>query len=146
MAIRLGAAVALLAVAGCGSTTSEPRVALLAPVWTDADIPRFERQTGCRVDLRVYDAGEDLRAIAKRRETDVVATPVPPGQAGDQVEAFVHVTVDGVVELTIPKRLAAAFDGPRRPAGTRGIVWLPTRRGSGDRRCISRWLLYVTPR
>lgn len=146
MAIRLLAAAALLALAGCGSNASQPHVGVLAPAWIDDDVPRFEQQTGCRVDLRVYDEGEDLPAIAKRRETDVIAAPVPRGQDGDQVEAFVRVSLDRDVEVTMPKKLAPAFHGPRRPAGSRGIVWLPTRRGSGDRRCIGRWLLYVTPR
>lgn len=143
MAARLLAAAALLTVAGCGSSTAQPHVGVLAPAWIDDDIPRFEHQTGCRVDLRTYDEGEDLAAIAKRRETDVIAAPVPRGQDGDQVEQFVHVTVDGGVELTIPRRLASAFDGPQRPAGRRGIVWL-TRDGNGDRRCIGRWVRYAT--
>lgn len=143
MAARLLAAAALLTVAGCGSSTEQPHVGVLAPAWIDDDIPRFEQQTGCRVDLRTYDEGEDLAAIARRRETDVIAAPVPRGQDGDQVEQFVHVTVDGGVELTIPKRLAPAFDGPQRPAGRRGIVWL-TRDGNGDRRCIGRWVRYAT--
>jgi len=146
MAVRLLAAAAVLALAGCGSKASEPHVAVLAPAWIDDDVSRFEQQTGCRVDLRVYDEGEDLAAIAKRRETDVVATPVPGGQDADQVEEFVHVTLDGGVELTIPKRLAGAFSGQTRPAGSRGIVWTTTHRGGGDRRCISRWVGYVTPR
>lgn len=143
MAARLLAAAALLTVAGCGSSTAQPHVGVLAPAWIDDDIPRFEHQTSCRVDLRTYDEGEDLAAIAKRRETDVIAAPVRRGQDGDQVEQFVHVTVDGGVELTIPKRLASAFDGPQRPAGRRGIVWL-TRDGNGDRRCIGRWVRYAT--
>jgi hypothetical protein len=146
MAVRLLAAAALLGLAGCGSSAEQPHVALLAPAWIDADVPRFEQQTGCRVDLRVYDEGEDLPAIAERRETDLIATPVSRDQDADQTEAFVRMTLDGGVEVTIPQRLASAFSGPRRPAGTRGIVWLPTRHGSGDRRCIGRWLLYVTPR
>jgi hypothetical protein len=146
MAARLLAAAALLALAGCGSSAAQPHVALLAPAWIDDDVPRFEQQTGCRVDLRVYDEGEDLQAIAERRQTDVVAAPVPPGQNADQTAAFVRVTLDGGVEVTIPQQLASAFHGPRRAAGTRGIVWRPTRRGNGDRRCIGRWLRYVTPR
>ena len=145
MAIRLLAAAALLVVAGCGSTTSSPHVGLLAPAWIDDDIPRFEQETGCRVDLRVYDDREDLAAIAKRRETDVIAAPVPRGHDADQVEEFVHVSVGGGVEVTIPKRLASAFDGPQRPAGRRAIIWLPTRRGNGDAHCIRRWLRYVAP-
>ncbi|HVD24712.1 MAG TPA: hypothetical protein VNB86_01840 [Gaiellaceae bacterium] len=146
MAARLLAAAALLAAVGCGSSENQPHVAILAPAWIDADIPRFEQQTGCRVDLRVYDDGEDLPAIAKRRETDVVAAPVPRGQDAEQVERFVEVTLDRGVKITIPERLASAFHGPRRPAGSRGILWLSTHRGSGDRRCIGRWILYVTPR
>ena len=145
MAVRVLAAAAVLALAGCGSKANEPHVAVLAPGWIDDDVPRFEQQTGCRVDLRVYDESEDLAAIAERRETDVVATAVPSERNADQVEEFVHVTLDGGVEITIPKQLARAFDGPRRPAGSRAIVWTTTNRGSGDRRCISRWVDYVTP-
>jgi hypothetical protein len=144
MAARLLAAVALLTVAGCGSSTKQPHVGLLAPAWIDDNVARFEQQTGCRVDLRTYDQGEDLAAIAKRRETDVIAGPVPRGRDADQVEEFVHLTLDGGVEVTIPKKLATAFAGPRRPAGTRAIIWLPTRRGNGDRRCIGSWMRYAT--
>jgi hypothetical protein len=142
MAARLLAAAALLALAGCGSTASKPVVSVLAPAWIDDDVPRFEQQSGCRVDLRVYDDGENLAAIAERRQTDVLASPVPPGREGDETETFVHVTHDGV-ELTLPARLASAFPGPHRPAGTRAIVWLATHRGKGDRRCINRWVLYA---
>jgi hypothetical protein len=144
MAIRLLAAAALFALAGCGSNASRPHVGVLAPAWIDDDVPRFEQQTGCRVDLRVYDHGEDLDAIAKRRETDVVAAPAPPGQDADQTEEFVAVTLKGGVTVTLPRRLASAFAGPRRPAGRKGILWLTTRSGSGDERCIRRWIAYAT--
>jgi hypothetical protein len=146
MAVRLLLAVALLAAAGCGSNTQEPEahVALLAPAWIDDDIPRFEQQTGCRIDLRVYDDDEDLAAIAKRRETDVVAMPIGGGHAADQSEQFVEVTLDGGAKITVPARLARPFAGPRRPAGRKGIVWRVTREGSGDARCIRRWLAYAT--
>jgi hypothetical protein len=143
MALRLLLAAAIVALAGCGSSASQPRVALLAPAWIDDDVPRFEQQTGCRVDLRVYDDGEDLAAIAKRRETDVVATPVAPGQEADQVEEFVHVTLVGGPAITSPEELAGAFRGRRRPAGRRGIVWTATREGGGDPACVGRWIRYA---
>jgi hypothetical protein len=144
MAARLLVVLALLGLAGCGSSSRQPRVGLLAPAWIDDDIPRFEQQTACRVDLRVYDEGEDLPAIAERRETDVIAAAVHRGQDADQTEPFVTVTLEGGVEVTVPRRLGSAFTGPRRAAGTRGIVWLPTRKGRGDRRCIGRWIAYAT--
>jgi hypothetical protein len=146
MAIRLLAAAALpiLALAGCGGADKSTRqLRLLAPAWIDADIPRFERVTGCLVDLRVYDEGEDLLAIAKRRDSDVIASPVPPGGAADQREPFVHITLKGGLEITVPQRLASAFAGPSRPAGRRAIVWRIRDAGeNGD--CARRWVAYAT--
>jgi hypothetical protein len=146
MAVRLCLAAALLTLglAGCGgSDESAGQVRLLAPAWIDADILRFERETGCRVDLRVYDEGEDLAAIAKRRETDVVAAPVRPGDDPDQSEDFVRVSLKGGVEVTVPERLASAFDGPRRPAGKRAIAWRIRDEGENPG-CARRWVAYAT--
>ena len=72
------------AVAGCGGD-AQREVRLLAPVGivADAQAARFERQTGCRVDLRVYDPDEDIKAIAGRRDTDVIAHPTPDGETPD---------------------------------------------------------------
>jgi hypothetical protein len=142
---RLVAAAVLMTLTGCGGSTDRPSVSLVAPVWIDEDIAAFERETGCRVELRVYDEGEDVSAIAKRRDADIVATPAPRGGDADQSEEFVRITLEGGVEVTIPKRYASAFDGPSRAAGRKGIVWRTTRRGNGDDRCISRWLRSVTP-
>jgi hypothetical protein len=146
MAVRpcLAAVLLALALAGCGGSDESGReLRLLAPAWIDADIPRFERETGCRVDLRVYDEGEDLAAIAKRRVTDVVASPVSPSDDPDQSEDFVHVTLKGGVEITVPKRLASAFDGPSRPAGKRAIAWRIREEGESPG-CARRWVAYAT--
>jgi hypothetical protein len=146
MAVRLLLAAALLSLAasGCGGSEESTReVRLLAPPWIEADVARFERVSGCRVDLRVYDEGEDLAAIAKRRDTDVIASPVPPGGDADQSEAFVHINLRGGVEVTVPQRLASAFSGRSRPAGQRAIAWRIRDDGeNGD--CARRWLRYAT--
>jgi hypothetical protein len=145
MSVRHGlAAVLLLVVAGCGGDSPPPReVRLLAPADLAGDATSFERRTGCRVDLRVYDAGEDLSAIARRRNVDVVAGPVPPGlKPHDSVE-LVRITLDRGLEVTVPKHLAAAFDKPTRPAGRRSTRWT-IRRGAGNLDCARRWVSYAT--
>jgi hypothetical protein len=65
------AATLLAAMAGCGSDERR-EVRLLAPagIVSDAESVRFEQETDCRVDLRVYDSNEDLEPIAKRRDSD----------------------------------------------------------------------------
>lgn len=144
MAARVVVAAAVLLVAGCGGSEGEPEreVRLLAPVWATERVAGFERQSGCRVDLRVYDAGEDLEAIARRRDVDVVAAPVPPGPAADETEEFVRVKLERGLEITIPKRLAAAFDGSKRPAGRRSIAWKI--RADGDNPdCARRFVAYA---
>lgn len=142
MAARALLAVALLAgVAGCGGEP-EPEVRLLAPAWIDEDVQRFERESGCRVDLRTYDDGEQLEPIAERRDADVVAAPVTGG-AAHQTEEFVRVALSGGVEVTIPRRLASAFPGRHEPAGRRSIRW--TIRPEGDNEdCARRWVAYAT--
>jgi hypothetical protein len=142
MSIRLVLAAALLALTGCGGKSSAAReVRLLAPAWAVDDPAGFERRTGCRVDLRVYDEHEDLEGIAKRRDADVVAAPVPPGQDADRTEEFVHATLAGV-EVTIPANLASASGGSTRPAGRRSILWLM--RGEGENpECAARWIDYA---
>jgi hypothetical protein len=146
MAVRLLlAAAALLVLAGCGEDGESTRqeVRLLAPAGIVDDVTRFEQDTGCRVDLRVYDEEEDLDAIARRRDVDVIAGPVPPGGEPHVSEELVHITLDSGVEITIPKRLATAFDGEVRPAGRRSLAW--TIRDAGENPdCARRWLDYAT--
>jgi hypothetical protein len=145
MAVRLPLTAALLlALSGCGGDNDVQReVRLLAPAGIVEDTTGFERETGCRVDLRVYDDDEDVDAIARRRDADVVAGPVPPGRTPDVSVELVRVTLERGVELTIPRELASAFDGLVRPAGRRSIVW--TIRGEGDNEaCARRWLDYAT--
>jgi hypothetical protein len=145
MAVRLLLAAALLLVlSGCGEERPASReVRLLAPADLVEDVSSFERTTGCRVDLRVYDEGEDLPAIARRRNVDVVAGPAPPGtEPHDSVE-LVRVTLERGLEITIPKRFARAFAKPARPAGRRLTRW--TTREDGDNPdCARRWIAYAT--
>jgi hypothetical protein len=145
MALRsLLAATLLLVVAGCGGDTGTRReVRLLAPAGLVENVARFERQTGCRVELRVYDEGENLEAIAERRNADVVAGPVPSGgTAHDSVE-LVRIELETGLEVTIPKPLASAFDGSPRPAGRRETAWV-IREDAENEACAERWLDYAT--
>ena len=145
MSVRLLPAVLLIVfAAGCGGDAPAREVRLLAPVGVAKNVTRFERETGCRVDLRVYDEGEDLAAIARRRDADAIAGPTPRGRTPDIVEELARVTLKGGVVVTIPRRLAAAFDGVGiRPAGRRRISW--TMRGEGDNDdCARRWIAYAT--
>lgn len=141
---RTLAAALLLLLAGCGDQSAPPReVRLLAPADLVGGVPSFEHRTGCRVDLRVYDAGEDLSAIAHRRNVDVVASPVPPGlKPHDSVE-LVRITLVAGLEITVPKRLAGAFAKPARPAGRRSTRWT-IRRGAENAGCAKLWLSYAT--
>lgn len=148
MAVRRHlAAGLLLALAGCGggggNDDSRGEVRLLAPVGVAPDVARFERETGCRVDLRVYDPNEDVDAIARRRDTDVVAGPVPPGGTPHSSEPLVRITIAKDLELTLPKRLASAFNRPTRPAGRRSLAWSIRPEGDNDA-CARRWLAYAT--
>jgi hypothetical protein len=144
MAVRFlfAAAVAFALTACGGDSTARQEVRLLAPVGVTDDTSVFERRTGCRVDLRVYDEGEDLDAIAERRNVDVVAGPAAPGQpAHDSVE-LVRVELARGLEVTIPRELAQAFDKPSRPAGRRRTRWEIREEGANDA-CAQRWLDYA---
>ena len=146
MSMRTVLVAALLTtVAGCGGD-DQREVRLLAPagIVSDTDASRFERETGCRVDLRVYDADEDVEAIAGRRDTDVVAGPTPDGEPPDIAEQLVRATLrDGVV-VTVPRRLAVALDPLLiRPAGRRELSWTIREEGDNDD-CARRWIAYAT--
>jgi hypothetical protein len=145
MAVRsVLAAFLLLALAGCGGDQESNReVRLLAPAGLVDDPEAFERRTGCRVDLRVYDDGEDLDAIARRRDVDVVAAPVPPGAPADDSVELVRVELASGLEVTIPRALASAFEGPARPAGRRRTAWVIREDGENEA-CAERWLDYAT--
>jgi hypothetical protein len=147
MAARLlfAACVLLLVPAACGGDEPAAReLRLVAPADLVEDVPSFERTTGCRVELRVYDESEeDLAAIVRRREADVVAYPTPRGQVPDDSVELVRITLDRGLEITVPKRLARAFHGTARPAGRRQTTW--TIRKEGDNPdCARRWVAYAT--
>lgn len=145
MAIRsVLAATLLLALGACGSDSQPTReVRLLAPAGLVEDMEPFERRTGCRVDLRVYDDDETIDAIARRRNADVVAGPVPSGQVAHDVVELVRIELDDGLEVTVPKSLAAAFDGTARPAGERRTRWVIREDGENED-CAERWLDYAT--
>jgi hypothetical protein len=145
MAIRLVLAAALaLALAGCGGdSTTRREVRLLAPAGVVDDVAPFERRTGCRVDLRVYDEGEKIDAIARRRNADVVAGPVPPGQVAHDTVELVRIELDDGLEVTIPKALASAFEGTPHAAGRRATRWVIREDGVNED-CAERWLDYAT--
>ena len=134
---------ALLALAGCGGSGDRREVKLLAPAGLVGDVTPFERETGCRVDLRVYDEGEHLDAIARRRDVDVIAEPVPPGERADDSVELVRVTLRSGIEITVPKKLASAFRGTVRPAGRRTTAWV-IREDGDNPDCAERWLDYAT--
>ena len=136
------AAALTTALAACGGDSGR-EVRLLAPAWVDADFQRFERGTGCRVDLRVYDDEEDIAAIARRRNVDVVARPLRPGETPHFSEPLVRITIAKGLDVTIPMRLASAFDRPARPAGRRSLAWSIRPQGENDA-CARRWLVYAT--
>ena len=140
------AAALVAAVTGCGGDEQQAEVRVLAPagVVSDAAAARFERDTGCRVDLRVYDTDEDLDAIADRRNTDVIAAPTPQGRTPDLTEELVEATLAGDVVVTVPRRLAPALDPlSTRPAGRRDLSWTIREEGDNDD-CARRWLAYAT--
>ncbi len=146
MSIRaLLAATLLAALAGCGSDERR-EVRLLAPagIVSDADSARFERETDCRVDLRVYDTDEDLEAIAERRDTDAIAAPTLNGETAHVTEEMARATLKDGVVVTVPTRLAAALDPVEtRPAGRRGLTWTIREEGDNDD-CARRWIAYAT--
>jgi hypothetical protein len=138
------AAALLTTLAGCGGDSETREVRLLAPVGVAKDMGRFEQGTGCRVDLRVYDDGEDIDAIARRRDADVVARPTLAGGRADVVQTLARVTLEGDVVVTIPRELASAFDGARvRSAGRRRLSWTIREEGDNDD-CASRWVAHAT--
>jgi hypothetical protein len=142
MSIRpvLAAALALLA-AGCGGS-SRPEVRILAPADLVQDTDAFERETGCRADVRAYDTDEDVEAIAERRNVDVIAAPVGSEAEADDVVELATVVVSGV-RVTVPKRLAPALGGAGRPAGRRLTAWKLRSHGDNED-CARRWIAYVT--
>lgn len=144
MSIRVLLAAALLAVlVGCGGDSETREVRLLAPVGIAKDVTGFEEETGCRVDLRVYDDGEDIDAIARRRDADAIADATPRGQVPDVVDELAQVTLKGGVVVTIPRRLASAFDWVAiRSAGRREISWKIREDGDNDD-CARRWIAYA---
>jgi hypothetical protein len=143
MGKRALVAAALLALAGCGGSGDRREVRLLAPAGLVGDVTPFERETGCRVDLRVYDEGEDVDAIARRRDVDVIAGPVRPGERADDSVQLVRVTLPSGIEITVPKKLASAFHGTVRPAGRRTTAWV-IREDRDNSDCAERWFDYAT--
>jgi hypothetical protein len=145
MSIRTLLAVAVLTVlAGCGGDSATREVRLLAPVGIAKDVTDFERKTGCRIDLRVYDDGEDIDAIAQRRDADVVARPTLAGGVAHVVETLARVTLEGGVVVTIPRDLVSAFDPVDvRSAGRRQISWSIREEGDNDD-CARRWIAHAT--
>ena len=134
----------LAAVAGCGGDSDAMgELRLLAPADLAEDVGPFERQTGCRVDLRVYDEGEDLAAIARRRDADVIAEPVSAGETPHDSVELVRVELAAGLEATIPKELASAYRGTVRPAGIRRTRWTIREEGENED-CARRWLSYAT--
>jgi hypothetical protein len=134
----------LLVLAGCGGDgAAGEQVRLLAPAGIVEDVTRFERETDCRVDLRVYDEDEDVEAIARRRDVDVVAGPVPPRGVPHITEDLVRITIAKGLAVTVPKRLAPAFDAPASPAGRRSLVWSIREEGENEV-CARRWVAYAT--
>jgi hypothetical protein len=136
------AAALTVGVTGCGGGESEREVRLLAPVGIveDGDARRFERETGCRVDLRVYDQEEDIEAIAVRRDADAIAGPTPNGAVPHIAEEMVQATLDGGVVVTVPRELVSALNPVHfRPAGPREISWLLREEGDNPD-CATRWI------
>jgi hypothetical protein len=146
MSMRVLLVAALLsAIAGCGGE-EQREVRLLAPagIVSDADSARFERETDCRLDLRVYDPNEDLEPIAERRDTDAIAAVTRQGETAHATEDMSRLTLNGGVVVTVPTRHAAALDPVEsRPAGQRRLTWTIREAGDNDD-CARRWLAYAT--
>lgn len=142
--MRVLLAAALLTVlAGCGGSSEIREVRLLAPVGVAKDVSGFEQETRCRVDLRVYDDGDDIDAIAERRDTDVVARPTLAGGVSHVVQTLARVTLEGGVVVTIPRELASAFHAEHvRSAGRRQLSWTIREEGNNDD-CARRWLAHA---
>jgi hypothetical protein len=139
----LGASLVLATAACGGDEGSRPELGILAPAGLPEldHVRSFERKTGCRVDLRVYDENEDIAAIARRRDVDVVATPSTRKDAHESIE-LVQIMLAPGLEITVPKRYATAFDKPARPAGRRSIRWTIRQQGENPG-CARRWLAYA---
>ena len=146
MSIRALLAAALLTtVAGCGGEERR-EVRLLAPagIVSDADVARFERETDCRVELRVYDPKEDLGPIAERRDTDAIAAPTRNGETAHVTDEMARLTLKDGVVVTVPTRLAAALDPVETQlAGQRRLTWTIREEGENDD-CARRWIAYAT--
>jgi hypothetical protein len=146
MSMRALLTAALLTViAGCGGQERR-EVRLLAPagIVSDADAARFERETDCRVDLRVYDPNEDLGPIAKRRDSDAIAAPTRDGEIAHVTDEMARATLKDGVVVTVPTRLAAALDPlETQPAGKRRLTWTIRDEGDNDD-CARRWIAYAT--
>ena len=141
----LAAATLLAAMAGCGSNDGQ-EVRLLAPVGivSEADAARFKQETDCRVDLRVYDANEDLGPIAERRDSDAIAAPTRDGETAHVTDEMARLTLKGGVVVMVPTRLAAALDPVEtQPAGERRLTWTIREEGDNDD-CARRWIAYAT--
>jgi hypothetical protein len=139
------AATLLAAMAGCGSDDGR-EVRLLAPagIVSDADAAGFERETGCRVDLRVYDANEDLEPIEERRDSDAIAAPTRDGETAHVTDEMARLTLKDGVVVTVPTRLAATLDPVEtQPAGQRRLTWTIREEGDNDD-CARRWIAYAT--
>jgi hypothetical protein len=144
MAVRLLlTAVLLLLLPACGKDRAAPaQLRLLAPADLVGDVSGFERATECRVDVRVYDAREDVAAIARRRDVDVIAARVSDGTQADESVRLVRITLEDGLEITIPRRFATAFQRPFRPAGRRLTRWTIRREGENPD-CARRWVAYT---
>jgi hypothetical protein len=141
----LVAATLLAAMAGCGSNDGQ-EVRLLAPagIVSEADSARFEQETDCRVDLRVYDANEDLGPIAERRDSDAIAAPTRDGETAHVTDEMARLTLKDGVVVMVPTRLAAALDPVEtKPAGQRRLTWTIREEGDNDD-CARRWIAYAT--
>lgn len=145
MSARALLAAAIAVLTGCGGE-DQREVRLLAPagIVSDANAARFERETDCRVDVRVYDPQEKLEPIAERRDTDAVAGPTREGETAHSSEEMARLTLKGGVVVTVPRRLAATLDPVEtRPAGRRRLTWTIREEGdNGD--CARRWIAYAT--
>jgi hypothetical protein len=138
------AAASLTVLVGCGADSETREVRLLAPVGVAENVVGFEQETGCRVDLRVYDDGEDVDAIARRRDADVVARPTLAGGRADVVQTLARVTLEGDVVVTIPRELTSGFDAVDvRSAGRRRLSWTVRDEGDNDD-CARRWIAHAT--
>lgn len=137
-------AATLLLAGGCGGSSETREVRLLAPVGVANDVSGFEQKTRCRVDLRVYDDGEDIDAIAQRRDADVVARPTLAGGVTHVVQTLARVTLEGGVVVTIPRELSSAFDAAHvRSGGRRQLTWTIREEGDNDD-CARRWFAHAT--